>query len=92
MKLAMIVLALNGEAYLPSTLDSIRTAVAQLRSRVNIDIHMIVVDNSSEDETTAAARERGASTVHEPMQGIARARNTGARQAKGTRSFSSTLT
>ena len=75
--------AFNEEACLPSTLDSIRTAAAHLRGRVNIDIDMIVVDNNSEDETAAVAREMGASTVPEPMQGIARARNTGARHAEG---------
>ena len=44
---------------------------------------MIVVDNNSEDETTAVAREKGATVVHEPVRGVARARNTGARHAEG---------
>lgn len=81
MNLTIIVPAFNEETYLPSTLESIQTAVAHLRTRVNID--MIVVDNNSEDETAAIARERGAKIVHEPIQGVARARNTGARHAEG---------
>lgn len=81
MNLTIIVPAFNEETYLPSTLDSLQTAVAHLRTRVNVDI--IVVDNNSEDATAAIAREMGAKVVHEPMQGVARARNTGARHAEG---------
>ena len=81
MNLTIIIPAFNEEAYLQSTLDSIQTAMAHLRPCVNID--MIVVDNNSDDETAAIARERGAKIVHEPMQGVARARNTGTRHAKG---------
>ena len=55
--------------------------MAHLRPRANID--MIVVDNNSEDETAVVACERGAKIVHEPMQGVARARNAGARHAEG---------
>ena len=81
MKLTVIVPAFNEEAYLTPTLNSIETAAAYLRTRSNVDIDMIVVDNNSEDETAAIAREKGATVVHEPAQGIARARNTGARHA-----------
>ena len=83
MNVTVIVPAFNEEAYLPSTLDSIHTAAAHLRARVNVEIDVIVVDNNSEDETAVVARERGARTVHEPVQGVARARNTGARHAEG---------
>ena len=83
MKLTIIVPAFNEEAYLPSTLDSIQTAAACLSARSNVGIHTIVVDNNSEDETAAVARSKGATVVHEPVQGIARARNSGARHAEG---------
>ena len=83
MKLTIIVPAYNEEAYLPSTLDSIQTAVAHLRTRSKVDIDVIVVDNSSKDKTTAVAQSKGATVVHEPVQSIARARNTGARHAEG---------
>ena len=82
MKLTIAVPAFNEEDYLPSTLDSIQTTAAHLRARANVDIDMIVVDNNSEDETTAVAREKGATVVHEPVSGVARARNTGARHAE----------
>ena len=83
MNVTVIVPAFNEEAYLPSTLDSIHAAAAHLSARVNVEIDVIVVDNNSEDETAVVARERGARTVHEPTQGVARARNTGARHAGG---------
>ena len=57
--------------------------MADLRARVNVDIDVIVFDNNSEDETGAVARERGARTAHEPMQGVGRARNSGACHAEG---------
>ena len=43
----------------------------------------IVVDNASQDRTADIARDLGATVVREPVQGIARARNTGARRATG---------
>ena len=83
MKLTIIVPAYNEEAYLPSTLDSIQTAAAHLCTRSKVDIDMIVVDNNSKDKTAAVAQNKGATVVHEPVQSIARARNTGARHAEG---------
>ena len=83
MKLTIIVPAFNEEAYLVRTLDSVRTAAEELRARSGMDVDTIVVDNNSEDETAAVARSKGATVVHEPVQNIARARNTGARHAAG---------
>ena len=83
MKLTIIVPAFNEEAYLPSTLDSVQTAAAYLSARSNVYINTIVVDNNSDDETVAVARSKGATVVHEPVRGIARARNSGARHADG---------
>ena len=81
--LTVIVPAYNEEAYLGATLDSIQAAAAQLRSRSHVDVDTIVVDNNSLDQTAAFARGKGVTVVHEPVQGIARARNTGARRAEG---------
>ena len=81
--LAVIVPAFNEEAYVGPTLDSIQAAAAVLRARSNVYIDTIVVDNNSEDQTAAVAREKGVRVVHEPVQGIARARNAGARRAHG---------
>ena len=83
MKLTIIVPAFNEEAYLVRTLDSVQTAAEELRARSGMDVDTIVVDNNSEDETAAVARIKGATVVHEPLQNIARARNTGARHAQG---------
>ena len=83
MKLTIILPAFNEEAYLALTLDSIQTAVAHLRARSNVYIQTVVVDNNSKDSTAAIAMEKDATVVHEPVQSVARARNTGARHAKG---------
>lgn len=83
MKLTIIIPAFNEEAYLPSTLDSIRASSANLNTRSDGDIDIIVVDNNSEDGTTVVAESKGATVVQEPVQGIARARNSGAGHAEG---------
>ena len=80
MKLAIIVPALNEEAYLGQTLDSVQTAARLLRARCNVDVQTIVVDNNSEDDTAAVALTKGATVIREPLRNIARARNAGARQ------------
>ena len=79
MKLTIVIPAFNEEVYLPSTLDSIQTAAAHSDAEVDI----LVVDNNSEDDTAAVGRSKGATVVHEPVQGIARARNAGAGHAEG---------
>ena len=83
MKFTIIVPAFNEEAYLAATLDSIETAAAHLRARSEADNDVIVVDNNSDDGTAAVASGTGATVVHKPAQGVARARNTGARHADG---------
>ena len=83
LKLSVVVPAFNEEAYLPATLDSLRTAAEALGLRPGVEVETIVVDNNSRDRTAAVARQRGAVVVHEPVQSIARARNAGARRADG---------
>ena len=83
MKLTVIVPAFNEEAYLAPTLGSIRAAADEARGVSGADVEVIVVDNASADGTAAVARRLGATVVHEPVQGIARARNAGARRAAG---------
>ena len=83
MKLSVIIPAFNEEAYLPSTLDWVQAAAAHLRGLADVEIDIIVVDNNSVDGTAAVALERGARVVHEPVQGIARSRNSGAHNAEG---------
>ena len=86
MTVSIIIPALNEEAYLPATLGSVRAGLEHLRACCAPDevvIDMIVVDNDSTDGTAAVARNEGSRVVHEPVRGIARARNTGARHAAG---------
>lgn len=82
-RLTIIVPTFNEEACLGATLDSVQAAAQRLRARSKVDIETIVVDNNSNDGTADVARSRSAMVVHEPVQGIARARNTGARHATG---------
>ena len=83
MKFSIIIPAFNEESYLLSTLASIQTAVTRLRSRVDVNVDIIVVDNNSGDRTATVALERGARVVREPRRSIGRARNTGARSTSG---------
>ena len=83
LQLTVIIPAHNEEAYLAATLDSINAAAELLTAKSNEDVETIVVDNNSSDGTAAVALKRGATVVHEPIQNISRARNTGARHASG---------
>ena len=83
MKLTVIVPAFDEEAYLAPTLGSIRAAADEARAASGADVDIVVVDNASADGTAAVARRLGATVVHEPVPGIARARNAGARRAAG---------
>ena len=83
MRLTIVVPAFNEEAYLAPTLRSIRAAADQAGAASGAEVDIVVVDNASTDGTAALARDLGATVVHEPVQGIARARNAGARRAAG---------
>ena len=76
---SIVVPAWNEEALLPATLASLRTAMAAVPHEGEI----VVCDNNSTDGTAAAARAGGARVVFEPRNQIARARNAGARAARG---------
>ena len=83
MDISVIIPAFNEASYIPGTLESIRRASERLRSRVDVDVEVIVVDNNSTDETATVAEDMGATVVREPVQGIGRARNRGASVAEG---------
>ncbi len=83
MDLTIIIPAYNEEAYIASTLDAIEDAAAHLRVRTGTEVETIVVDNNSSDATAAIAAARGATVIPEPVQGIGRSRNAGARAAQG---------
>lgn len=81
--ITVVIPAFNEEAYLAATLDSLETAAAKLRSHTDARIDTIVVDNNSTDSTASIAQRKGAKVIHEPTQGISKARNTGACYADG---------
>ena len=83
MRLSVVIPAFNETAGLGSTLQSIQASAAALRASAGVDTEVLVVDNNSTDGTAAVAIAGGATVVQEPVQGIARARNTGARHAMG---------
>jgi glycosyltransferase involved in cell wall biosynthesis len=76
---SIIVPAYNEDILLPRTLECLRLAMAATALAGEI----VVCDNNSTDATAAVARDGGARTVFEPVNQIARARNSGARAARG---------
>ena len=76
---SVVVPAFDEEDLLPRTLAAIRAAMEATPLRGEI----VVCDNNSTDGTAAAARAGGARVVFEPVNQIARARNAGARAARG---------
>ena len=82
-KISVIVPAFNEDSCLRSTLDAIAAATETLRSLRDACVETIVVDNNSTDSTAGVALAHGATVIHEPVQGISRARNAGARHSTG---------
>jgi len=76
---SIIIPAFNEADFLPAALASVRAAMQAVAAPGEV----IVVDNNSSDGTAAVAEEGGARVVFEPVNQIARARNSGARSAAG---------
>lgn len=76
---SVVVPAYNEEAFLPRTLSRLREAMAA----VPFTGEIVVCDNNSTDGTRTAAEGAAARVVFEPRNQISRARNTGARAARG---------
>ena len=81
-KISVIIPAFNEEQLLGLTLKEINTARAAFAAQ-GVTSELIVCDNNSTDRTAELARLAGARVVHEPVNQIARARNTGAAAATG---------
>jgi glycosyltransferase involved in cell wall biosynthesis len=82
--ISVIIPAYNEEGYLPATIASLRRAAAHYQRERGGTIELVVVDNNSSDRTVEAARAAGADQiVFEPVNQISRARNAGARAARG---------
>ena len=82
MKLSVIIPAFNEEKTIAQCIASIRQAIEANEARVN-SFEIIVTDNNSTDDTAKRAQQAGAQVVFEPINQISRARNTGARDARG---------
>ncbi|MBP7635367.1 glycosyltransferase [Candidatus Ozemobacteraceae bacterium] len=76
---SIVIPAYDEEKLLPACLAAVNEAM----TAVSWPGEVVVVDNNSRDRTGEIARERGARVVFEPFNQISRARNTGARAARG---------
>ena len=83
MKCSVIVPAYNEEKLLPVTLQALRRAAVETWQKQGLAWEVVVCDNNSSDATAEVAKKMGARVVFEPVNQIARARNTGARAADG---------
>lgn len=81
-KISIIVPAFNEEKLLGASLAQIKSA-AQVFLQCGWEFELIVCDNNSTDRTAEIARAAGATVVFEPINQIARARNSGAAAAGG---------
>src|SRR5258706_12533982 len=77
MKISIVVPAFNEERLLGDSLAQIKSA-AKAFAPLGWDWEMIGCDNNSTDHTAEIARAAGARVVFEPINQIARARNSGA--------------
>ena len=82
MKISVVVPAFNEQKLIGATLRGIAEANG-IFTRRGWETEIIVCDNNSTDATAEMARAAGALVVFEPVNQIARARNTGAAAATG---------
>ena len=82
MKISVIVPAFNEEKLIAASLRCMQEAAGSFARR-GWETEIVVCDNNSSDATAALARAGGARVVFEPVNQIARARNTGAAAADG---------
>jgi len=77
---SVIIPAYNEEDFLPETLSSLVVSM----DKTEYVGEIIVVDNNSTDNTSLIAKEYGANVIFEPVNQFSRAKNVGARAAKGS--------
>lgn len=82
MRVSIIIPAFNEERLISETLRRVKAAAAAF-SRRGWATQIIVCDNNSTDRTAELSRAEGATVVFEPINQIARARNSGAAAATG---------
>jgi glycosyltransferase involved in cell wall biosynthesis len=81
-KISIVIPAFNEERLLGESLAQIKSASGVFVRR-GWEVELIVCDNNSTDHTAEIARASGATVVFEPINQIARARNSGAAAATG---------
>jgi glycosyltransferase involved in cell wall biosynthesis len=81
-KISIIIPAFNEERLLGASLRQIKAAAGAFTAR-GWEVELIVCDNNSTDRTSEIAYAAGADVVFEPVNQIARARNSGAAAASG---------
>ena len=81
-KISVVIPAFNEEKLIGATLRSIQAAGGAF-SDLGWAMEIVVCDNNSTDATAELGRAAGARVVFEPVNQIARARNTGAAAAGG---------
>jgi len=82
LKISIVIPAFNEERLIAETLRHVNAALPAF-SRRDWETELIVCDNNSTDGTASLALAEGATVVFEPINQIARARNTGAAAASG---------
>jgi glycosyltransferase involved in cell wall biosynthesis len=81
-RISLVIPAFNEERLIGETLGHIQRALMAFTNR-GWETELIVCDNNSKDRTAEIALTNGAIVVFEPINQIARARNTGAAAATG---------
>ena len=82
MRLSIIIPAFNEEKYIAGTILALNLAVDACNRQLDFS-EIVVCDNNSTDRTSEICKELGAVVVFEPHNQISRARNSGAKAAKG---------
>lgn len=82
MRVSIVLPAFNEEKLIGATLQAVHEARAAF-TPLGWESEVVVCDNNSTDRTGELARAAGAKVVFEPVNQIARARNTGAAAATG---------
>ena len=74
----IVIPAFNEQKNIGRTLASL----AEARRATTLRVRVLIVDNASTDDTAGIAEYSGASVIHEPRKGVARARQAGLEQAE----------
>jgi len=82
MRISIVIPAFNEEKLLGESLRQIKSAASAF-TKIGWETELIVCDNNSTDRTAEIARMEGGIVVFEPINQIARARNSGAATATG---------